>query len=161
MVLQDLVAAGKVARFSILGTDISTEVLREARTAIYPRAFVAPVPLEMQRCYLMHARNSREDVVRVAPELRSRVRFERLNLMDEAYPFDRDVDVIFCRNVLIYFDKPTQNAVVSRLATHMRPGGYLILGHAESMAGSAVDDLKPVGPTVYQTVSYVRAKSAA
>ncbi len=66
------------------------------------------------------------------------MRFQRLNLMDEAYPIDRDVDLVFCRNVLIYFDKPTQKAVVARLAAHLRPGGYLIVGHSESMAGVGV-----------------------
>ncbi len=161
MVLQDLVAAGKVARFSILGTDISTEVLRDARTAIYPRAFVAPVPAAMQQRYLMRSRDPREDVMRVAPELRRAVHFERLNLMDEAYPFDRDVDVIFCRNVLIYFDKPTQQAVLTRLASHLRPGGYLMLGHSESMAGSGVGPLRQVVPTVYQASPTAAARSAA
>lgn len=161
MVLQDLVAAGKVARFSILGTDISTEVLREARTAIYPRAFVAPVPAAMQQRYLMRSRNPSEDVVRVTPELRRAVHFERLNLMDESYPFDRDVDVIFCRNVLIYFDKPTQQAVLTRLASHLRPGGYLMLGHSESMAGSGVGPLRQVVPTVYQAAPSAGARTAA
>ncbi|WP_376989000.1 CheR family methyltransferase [Bosea sp. R86505] len=161
MVLQDMVAAGKLARFSILGTDVSTEVLRDARAAIYPRAFVAPVPAAMQQRYLMRSRNPREDVVRVTPELRRTVHFERLNLMDESYPFDRDVDVIFCRNVLIYFDKPTQNAVLSRLASHLRPGGFLMLGHSESMAGSGVDQLRSVVPTVYQAGSPAGARSAA
>jgi chemotaxis protein methyltransferase CheR len=161
MVLQDLVTAGKVARFSILGTDISTEVLREARTAIYPRAFVEPVPSPMQQRYLMRAKNPREDIVRVAPELRRQVHFERLNLMDESYPFDRDVDVIFCRNVLIYFDRPTQQAVLSRLASHLRPGGYLMLGHSESMAGSGIDQLRSVVPTVYQAGPSAGARSAA
>jgi chemotaxis protein methyltransferase CheR len=70
VVLQDLVAAGKVSRFSILGTDVSTEVLKDARAAIYPRAFVAPVPAAMQQRYLMRAKNTGEDVVRVAPEIR-------------------------------------------------------------------------------------------
>ncbi|PTM39663.1 protein-glutamate O-methyltransferase [Bosea sp. 124] len=161
MVLQDLVAAGKVARFSILGTDISTEVLREARSAIYPRDFVAPVPAPMQQRYLMRSKDPRDDVVRITPELRRQVNFERLNLMDDAYPFDRDVDVIFCRNVLIYFDKPTQQAVLSRLASHLRPGGYLMLGHSESMAGSGVGGLQSIVPTVYQAGTAAMGRSAA
>jgi chemotaxis protein methyltransferase CheR len=157
MVLQDLVNAGKDSasrdfHFSILGTDISTEVLHEARTAIYQRAFVAPVPAPMQQRYLMRAKDPRQDVVRITPELRRKVHFERLNLMDEAYPFDRDVDVIFCRNVLIYFDKATQAAVLTRLVSHLRPGGYLMLGHSESMAGSGIFGLRSVIPTVYQAV---------
>ncbi|WNJ89976.1 protein-glutamate O-methyltransferase [Bosea sp. 685] len=166
MVLQDLAnadraKAGKELRFSILGTDISTEVLREARAAIYPRAFVAPVPAPMQQRYLMRSKDSRLDLVRVAPELRRRVRFEHLNLMDDSYPFDRDVDVILCRNVLIYFDKPTQAAVLARLVSHLRPGGYLMLGHSESMAGSGIAGLKSVVPTVYQAFPAALARSAA
>jgi len=161
MVLQDLVTAGKVSRFSILGTDVSTEVLREARSAIYPRSFVAPVPAIMQQRYLMRSKDARVDMVRVVPELRRLVSFERLNLMDEVYPFDRDVDVIFCRNVLIYFDKPTQQAVLSRLASHLRPGGYLMLGHSESMAGSGAEGLRSVVPTVYQAAGAAVGRSAA
>lgn len=161
MVLQDLVAAGKVARFSVLGTDISTEVLREARAAIYPRSFVEPVPSPMQQRYLMRSKDPRDDLVRVTPELRRQVHFERLNLMDEAYPFDRDVDVILCRNVLIYFDRDTQQAVLSRLASHLRPGGYLMLGHSESMAGSGVDQLRSIVPTVYQAGPAATGRSAA
>ena len=161
MVLQDLVNAGKASRYSILGTDISTEVLREARAAIYPRAFVAPVPAQMQQRYLMRSKDQRQDLVRITPELRRQVHFERLNLMDDSYPFDRDVDVIFCRNVLIYFDKPTQQAVISRLVSHLRPGGYLMLGHSESMAGSGIGGLRQVVPTVYQAIPAVMSRSSA
>ena len=150
MVLQELVEAGKVLRYSILGTDISTEVLREAEEGIYPREFVQPVPAEMRRRYLMQSKDPAASIVRIVPELRSRTSFQQLNLMDATYPFDRDVDVIFCRNVLIYFEKPVQNAVVSRLSSHLRPGGYLILGHAESMAGSGVTGLTQIRPTIFQ-----------
>jgi len=161
MVLQDLVNAGGALRYSILGTDISTEVLREAKAAIYPRAFVAPVPAQMQQRYLMRAKDPGQGVVRVIPELRRRVHFERLNLMDESYPFDRDVDIIFCRNVLIYFDRPTQQAVISRLISHLRPGGYLMLGHSESMAGSGIPGLRSVVPTVYQAIPDAMTRSSA
>lgn len=152
MVLQDLVEAGRVRRYSILGTDISTEVLSEAREAIYPREFVDPVPPEMRRRFLMASRDQASGMVRIIPELRARVAFQHLNLMDPVYPFDRDVDVIFCRNVLIYFEKPVQRAVVARLSDHLRPGGFLILGHSESMAASGAAGLQQVGPTVFQRV---------
>ncbi len=161
MVLQDLAQAAAPIRFSILGTDISTEVLHEARSAIYPRAFVAPVPAAMQQRYLMRSRDPRQDLVRVTPELRRKTHFERLNLMDESYPFDRDGDVIFCRNVLIYFDGPTQKAVIARLTAHLRPGGYLMLGHSESMAGSGVAGLRQVVPTVYQADPVALGRAAA
>lgn len=117
--------------FAILGTDICSEVLEEARTAVYSEDVVEPVPNEMKRRYLMSSRGTRGKF-RIVPELRRVVRFEHLNLMDSHYPFDRDVDVIFLRNVLIYFDKPTQRSVVERLMGHLRPGGYLFLGHSES-----------------------------
>lgn len=151
MVLQDMIAAGAPIQYAILGTDISTEVLKTARQAIYSQEFVAPVPAAMQARYVLRAKNPKEQRVRVVPELRRRVQFERLNLMDETYPFDRDVDIIFCRNVLIYFDKPTQEAVISRLVSHLRPGGYLMLGHSESMAGAECPGVKAVSPTIYRT----------
>ena len=69
------------------------------------------------------------------PQLRSKLSFARLNLMDEAYPVERDMDLVFCRNILIYFDKPTQGRVLERLCDHIRPGGYLFLGHSESIVG--------------------------
>jgi len=73
-----------------------------------------------------------------------------LNLMDERFAIDPDFDVIFCRNVLIYFSKATQDAVLKRLCSHLRPGGYLLLGHSESLAGNDHADLRPVAPTVFQ-----------
>jgi chemotaxis protein methyltransferase CheR len=105
----------------------------------------------MQARYFMRSRNPREQSVRIVPELRRNVAFERLNLMDEAYPFDHDIDVIFCRNVLIYFDKPTQDAVIARLVSHLRPGGYLMLGHSESMSGAQFPGVEAVSTTTYRT----------
>jgi chemotaxis protein methyltransferase CheR len=122
-------------RVSILATDLCTEVLAAARRAIYPEAMVQVVPADYRRRYLLRSRNRSRALVRIVPELRAWVTFARLNLMDRDYPADRDMDVIFCRNVLIYFDKPTQHAVLQRLCQHLRPGGYLFLGHSESLAG--------------------------
>ena len=150
MVLQDLKLSGQHFDFSILGTDISTDVLGTARQAIYPESMMEPVPAAMRQRYVMTARDRKRQEARIIPELRQRVQFHRLNLMEPAYPFDRDVDVIFCRNVLIYFDKETQKAVIERLAKHLRPEGYLILGHSESMACGASAGLSQVLPTIYQ-----------
>jgi chemotaxis protein methyltransferase CheR len=161
MVLQEMSEQRRDFRFSILGTDISTDVLREARTAIYPSAFIEPVPAAMRQRYVLVAKQAGRGVARIAPELRAMTRFERLNLMDPHYPVDQDVDVIFCRNVLIYFDKPTQQAVVERLISHLRPGGYLLLGHSESMAGSGVAGISQVVPTVFQAGAKSSRKSAA
>lgn len=150
MVLADLAAQRRDFRFAILGTDISTSVLKQAERAVYPTEFVAPVPPEKNGRYLMHARKQGlRPEVRIVPELRRLVQFARLNLMDASYPFDRDVDVIFLRNVLIYFDKADQEKVILRLIGHLRSGGYLILGHSESMIGTAVT-MRQVAPAVFQ-----------
>jgi chemotaxis protein methyltransferase CheR len=150
MVLADLAAQRHDFRFAILGTDISTAVLEQGERAVYPTELVAPVPPAMQQRYLMHARRpGGRPEVRIVPELRRLVRFARLNLMDTSYPFDRDVDVIFLRNVLIYFEKADQEKVIIRLIEHLRPGGYLILGHSESMIGTAVT-MRQVAPAVFQ-----------
>lgn len=139
-------------RFSILGTDISTDVLRQAQRAIYSLEMMIPVPHEMHGRYLMRARDPGRKEVRIVPELRRAVQFKRLNLVEQSYPVDRDMDVIFCRNILIYFSKPVQDSVVSRLISHLRPGGYLILGHSESMAGGSQRNLVQAFPTIYRRI---------
>ncbi|WP_291390463.1 CheR family methyltransferase [Devosia sp.] len=150
MVLNDLTAQGRAFRFAILGTDISTTVLAQGRRAVYPAEMIAPVPPDMQARYVMHARHpgTRREV-RIVPELRRFVRFDHLNLMDQAYPYDRDCDIVFLRNVLIYFEKSDQEAVVTRLVGHLRPGGYLVLGHSESMIGTSLA-VRQVAPAVFQ-----------
>jgi len=150
MVLDDMIRTGPSFEFRILGTDISTGVLDIARKGIYPRDVIAPVPDEWVRRYFLASRDRSRAEVRVAPELRRSTNFKRMNLMDPVYPFDRDVDIIFCRNVLIYFDKPTQRKVVDRLCTHIRPGGYLMVGHSESMVHNGSKGLKQVQPTIFK-----------
>ena len=152
MVLADLARQNKDFPFAILGTDVSTEVLDTARRAIYPADQIMPVPAEYQSRYLLWPRRrGLRNEVRIVPELRRHVRFEHLNLMDTSYPYDRDVDIILLRNVLIYFSKSDQAAVISRLVGHLRPGGYLLLGHSESMIGTAVP-VRQVAPAVFQRV---------
>ena len=153
MVLQDQIRAGARFSFSILGTDISTDVLDQAEAAIYPQVMMEPVPEPYRQRYVMTSRDPSRGVVRIVPELRRLVQFHRLNLMDPVYPLDRSLDVIFCRNVLIYFDKPTQKSVIKRLASHLRTGGYLILGHSESMTGAEDLGLIPVLPSIFQASS--------
>ena len=150
MVLDDMVTNGANFQFSVLGTDISTGVLQAAETGIYTPEMIAPVPAEMVKRYFLSSKDPAREEVRVVPRLRRSTNFMRMNLMDEVYPVDRDVDIIFCRNVLIYFDKPTQQQVVEQLCTHLRPGGYFIVGHSESMIhnGSAV--LRQVQPTIFR-----------
>jgi chemotaxis protein methyltransferase CheR len=136
-------------RAKIVATDISTRVLETATLAIYPEAMIAPVPPDLRKRYLLRSKQASRGLVRIVPELRKMVQFGRLNLMDSSFPIDRDFDIIFCRNMLIYFDKPTQQGVLTRLCNHLRPGGYLFLGHSETLAGFGLP-LKPVGNTVFQ-----------
>jgi chemotaxis protein methyltransferase CheR len=150
MVLDDMIRTGSRFQFRILGTDISTAVLRLAKTAIYTRDVLAPVPEPFLKRYFLSSRDKSRGEMRVIPELRRMTHFMRMNLMDASYPVDRDVDIIFCRNVLIYFDRPTQRKVVEQLCNHLRPGGYLLVGHSESMVHSAVPGLKQVQPTIFQ-----------
>ena len=150
MVLADMVSQRRDFRFAVLGTDISTDVLETGRRAIYPAEQIVPVPPGMQSRYLMQARRpGARPEVRVVPELRRLVRFDQLNLMQESYPYDRDVDIILLRNVLIYFEKADQAKVISRLIGHLRPGGYLLLGHSESMIGTSIT-MRQVAPAVFQ-----------
>ncbi|MBJ3786922.1 CheR family methyltransferase [Devosia sediminis] len=152
MVLADLAMERRDFRFAVLGTDISTDVIETGRRAIYPADQVVPVPMGMQSRYLMHARRpGARPEVRIVPELRRQVRFDRLNLMDDTYPYDRDVDIIFLRNVLIYFEKSDQADVIRRLVGHLRPGGYLLLGHSESMIGTSIT-MRQIAPAVFQKV---------
>jgi len=149
MVLADLAGSKERFDFSILGTDISTAMLRHAQMAIYPTDFADPVPAVMRQRFLLEARDPKRNEVRIVPELRRRVRFAQLNLMDDSYPFDRDFDAIFLRNVLIYFERDVQIAVARRLIGHLRPGGYLFLGHSETSVGAALP-VRQLAPAIFQ-----------
>jgi chemotaxis protein methyltransferase CheR len=139
------------ADYSILCTDLCTEVLEEAVAGVYQTAMIEPVPMELRRRYLMRARDQHRNIVRITPALRSKLLFSRLNLMDDAYPVDDDMDMIFCRNILIYFDKPTQAKVLRRLCSHLRPGGMLFLGHSESVVGIDLP-VKQIASTIFQRI---------
>lgn len=121
--------------FSILATDISTRVLEHAQRAIYEESRIDPVAPALRHAYLQRSTDPTRHLVRIAPPLRSRITFRRLNFMDEDYGLREVFDVIFFRNVMIYFDKPTQESVIQKQCRYLRPGGYLFVGHSESLAG--------------------------
>jgi len=135
--------------FSILATDVSTRVLARAREATYPQDSLEPLPAALRKRYFLSSRDTSLRLVRVIPELRRKVAFERLNFMERAYDVKTSFEAIFFRNVMIYFDKPTQEAVVNRLCHHLRPGGYLFVGHSESLAGLSVP-LRQTAVAVYR-----------
>lgn len=148
MLLADYARVQRGFDFSILATDICTEVLETGARGIYPEAMIEPVPMEMRRRYLRRARDRNADTVRIAPEIRGHVQFSRLNLIEGPYDFDGQFEVIFCRNILIYFDRPTQHAVITHLCDHLRPGGYLFIGHSETLSGMELP-FRQVATTVF------------
>ncbi len=148
MVLSEFAEGHGDFDYEILATDLCTEVLETAIIGIYPEDMVEPVPKSLRPRCLLRARDRDSRQVRIAPELRHKVRFLHMNLMDEDYPVRGPFDVIFCRNVLIYFDKPTQELVLSRLCHHLAPGGILFIGHSETVAGLDLP-LRPIAPTVF------------
>lgn len=148
MVIDAFAAQAGGPDYGILATDLDTEVLEVARRGVYPAELVVPVPPVLRQRYVLTARGTKRDV-RIVPELRAAIGFGQHNLMDERYAVGEPMDLIFCRNVLIYFDKPTQEKVVRRLAACLRPGGHLYLGHSESIAGFDLP-LMAVANTVFQ-----------
>jgi chemotaxis protein methyltransferase CheR len=131
----------------ILGTDISTQVLAIARHAVYDQENLDEVPAHLLRKYFTKVQHGRSCVYQVHDKVRAMVRLARLNLMQK-WPMQGSFDTIFCRNVMIYFDKVTQEWLVKRFWSLLRPGGYLFLGHSESLAaGSGM--FRYVQPAVY------------
>ena len=137
MVLDDYARGHPGFGFEIVATDISTRVLRETAAATYPSALVEPIPPALRQRYLLRGKAERAGLVRVVPALRAKVKLARLNFMAERYPIG-ERDIVFFRNVMIYFDRPTQKQVLERMCQVMAPGGYLFIGHTESAAGLAV-----------------------
>jgi chemotaxis protein methyltransferase CheR len=151
MVMQDFVESRSGIDYRILATDLSTDVLGAARRGVYPRDMVQPVPAEMQRRYVMVSRDAGRGEVRIHPRLRSAIGFARMNLMDSAYRVGDPMHMIFCRNVLIYFDKPTQAKVLSRLCDCLAPGGFLYVGHSETVTGISLP-VRQVANTVFKKI---------
>lgn len=138
-------------RFRILATDISTTVLAKAEMGVYTRDVAGPVPSALQRKYFMRSRDPHSDRVRVTPELRQTIEFRRLNFMDSHYGLSERADAIFCRNVIIYFDRPTQERILKKLSHNLVPSGYMFVGHAETLHDMNLP-LAPVAPALYRRV---------
>lgn len=137
--------------FQIIATDISRRVLEKGQRAIYEEEKVVPVPAEIKRKFLLRSKNPGDGLVRVAPEIRSCVSFRRLNFMDGDFGFREKIDVIFCRNVIIYFDKTIQEKLLNKFCQCMKPGGYIFMGHSETLFGMDLP-LEQAAPTVYKKI---------
>ncbi len=143
------------AKFVIHGTDISTRVLEKARLAVYTEEEIAPIPGPLKKKYLLASKDRTKGLYRIAPSLREQAQFRRLNFMDSEFGFRTPVDVIFCRNVIIYFDKPTQEKLLRKFARYLAPHGYLFVGHSETILGMNVP-FTPVAPTIYRKSGFGR-----
>lgn len=129
----------------VLATDLASQVLARASAARYPRAEMEAIPAALRQAWAAAAGEDAE----IAAEARELVRFRLLNLLEE-WPLNRPFDVIFCRNVMIYFDQPTKDRLLARLVDQLVPGGFLYIGHSERATGPAEALLTQVGPTIYQ-----------
>lgn len=121
--------------FSILATDVSTRVLDHAMAATYDEDHASPVPQLLRRKYLLRGKGSSEGLVKISPEVRKHIRFGHLNFLSANYGIREKFDVIFFRNVMIYFDRPTQQEIVGKMCQILKPGGWLFTAHSESLHG--------------------------
>lgn len=149
MCLTDALPRGN---FSVLASDLDTQVLAAAGEGVYPLQSVARLPEERQKRFFLRGTGRHEGKARVRREIASHVEFMRMNLMDDDWPVERGLDAIFCRNVMIYFDKPTQRRLVQRFASLLVPQGLFFAGHAESLLDQG-RHFKLRGQTVYELVA--------
>jgi chemotaxis protein methyltransferase CheR len=143
----------------VLGSDLSTKVLARAAAGIWPLEKSSEIPEEHLKAFMLRGFGAQEGLMKAGPEIRSIVRFERVNLVTNAWPGGPPFDLVFCRNVLIYFERQAKISVVERLVDRLDPRGYLFLGHAESLGGFTTK-ARAVLPTVYQPVSQQPATKA-
>ena len=141
----------KNIRYSLTGTDISVNAIKTAASGIYKSSVMERIPLYAHK-YFMRSRNPNKTAVRVVPEIRERALFMQMNLLDKSYPFREKFDVIFCRNVMIYFDRDTQAGVAGTLCSVLNSGGYFLVGHSETLIGFSLP-LVNVAPASYKKKS--------
>lgn len=151
MTLRESMPESALAEVAILATDIDTNVLATAEAGVYDAARVESLSSQRLQQWFRRGRGVHAGKVRVVPELQSLIRFRQLNLMQD-WPVRGPIDLIFCRNVVIYFDKPTQRKLFARFAEKLGPRGYLIIGHSETLYNVS-ESFELVGRTVYRKLS--------
>lgn len=148
MVLQEFAKQHRGFSYEILASDISTQILQKAIQAIYSADRAIDIPSHYRTKYLLKSKDQDSPKIRIVSELRSKVRFEQINLIDGELKVDQLQDIIFCRNVLIYFDRETQFKVVKNLLRNLRQGGLLFIGHSESLHFFDLP-IKQIKPTIF------------
>jgi chemotaxis protein methyltransferase CheR len=149
IVLQEFKEKNPGFDYHILATDISTQVLQQGANAVYKEDKIAIIPNHLKKKYFLRSKNRELSQVRVVKNLRDKVSFQRLNFMDTTYHINDSFDIIFCRNALIYFERPNQENVINKLVNKIKPDGYFFLGHSESITNMNVP-LKSVKPTIFR-----------
>ncbi|MBT3134368.1 chemotaxis protein CheR [Alteromonas sp. ALT199] len=135
----------------IIATDIDSKVLAKARAGVYPLTSITKIPQHRQKQFFHKGKGANEGKVKVVDELRNMVQFKQLNLTDSTWDIKGPLDVIFCRNVMIYFDKPTQLNVLQKMAGMLKPTGLYMAGHSENF-NMYTNVVRPVGKTIYRPV---------
>ncbi len=149
MVVREYAEIHPGLEFRILATDVCSTVLEKASQAVYSCEAVQPVPAALKLKYLMRSRDPSVNRVRVVPELRRLIEFRRLNFMDRDYGVTEKASAIFCRNVLIYFDRITQQRILEQLTRYLVPDGYLFVGHSETLHELNLP-LQQIAPALYR-----------
>ncbi len=140
---------GKKVDFKLLATDISTKVLAQAREGVYKKQALESVPrMQFHKYFIRQGKHQGEPTYQVSPELRSEVVFKRLNLSQPPFPMRGPLDVVFCRNVMIYFDNPVRQRLISAIEQLLGPDGLLFIGHTETLHGIQ-SHLKTIRPSMY------------
>jgi len=134
--------------YSVIATDISGRMLNAVREAIYPMEQISEIPLELKHRYFLKSKSMKEPKVRIIKEIRKNVKLAYLNLMDNSYLFNTRFDVVFLRNTLIYFSSEVQTRVLTKVLENLKDGGYLFIGHSESLINMNLP-IHSIAPSVY------------
>jgi chemotaxis protein methyltransferase CheR len=148
IVMEEFRKKNLVNDYSLLATDISEEVLQKALVAVYSEERIMPVPRHLLNQYFLRSKDKTKKTYRIKPFLRNKIAFKTLNLLSN-YRLEKKMDIVFCRNVLIYFDRERQKQVLQKIMDNMSVEGALFLGHSETLAGMGLK-LENLGATVYR-----------
>ena len=153
MVMEGIREEYNALQYSIAGSDISQEVLSKARKGIYHISRIESLPLNMKKKYFLKSKNSENELVKVKKNIQQHVSFFQQNLMDDQYDIKKSFDIIFCRNVLIYFSQEKQKKILLSLHKHLKDDGFLFLGHSETITGLNLPYVS-IAPTIYRKQEY-------
>ncbi len=149
MILKEYARLQHSIDFTITATDISTRVLQTGMQGIYHENKISEIPYPIKKEYFQKGKNSFKQQVRVNSDIRKTVNFQQFNLLSSDYTFFGMFDIIFCRNVLIYFEREIQYRIISKLCNQLNSGGYLFLGHSDTTMGFTLP-LKTVQPSIFK-----------